>query len=347
MRKTLFVLGAGASKEFNLPLGIELRSHITHRLTKFIEGGDRSDDFTPLAVAIRELGEPWHELVKAANAIRKGIVFSDSIDDFLNETRDRPLIGRLAKIFIAACILNAEQQAPHFLNFTASEPNIPEAHTAFEAMRNTWIGQLFRGLRRGRLQAEAADVLKDCMFVVFNYDRCLEAYLHAALRDAFDLSSDDARRIVEAVPITHVYGSLGHPFGGVNYGDINAKLGDVAKRIKTYSEDMEDDPVAKHIRSMLDQARQIVFLGYSFHPQGMDLLPSDARLQLVRGFATGKGASNDAVNRLSNKFGAIEVMPLTCAALMEDRLTQILEDSKGISLADFVERVPHDARSED
>lgn len=57
-------------------------------------------------------------------------------------------------------------------------------------------------------------------------------------------------------------------FGARNYGDI---LG-LSKEILTFNEQMEDLPTLRAMRSQLASARRIVFLGFHFHQQNMDLL---------------------------------------------------------------------------
>lgn len=47
---------------------------------------------------------------------------------------------------------------------------------------------------------------------------------------------------------------------------------DLASGIRTYTQQVEDDALVKEIRSTLEQAVTIAFLGFAFHAHDMDLL---------------------------------------------------------------------------
>src|SRR5215210_4547592 len=113
-RPTLFVVGAGASQEFGLPIGTQVADVIAQKLSF------RLDDFHRLVPGqgdpkllrlIQNRAGP-HELqhyFDACNRIRNGIILSDSIDRFIDFYRNEKAVQYCGKIALAQAILEAEK----------------------------------------------------------------------------------------------------------------------------------------------------------------------------------------------------------------------------------------------
>lgn len=301
MLRTVFIVGAGASTEFGLGAGAALASEIPQLLR---EKFSRVDEIGhPFDDAVRALNAPYDELAQSANTIRRGIHFSNSIDDFLHDNRDNELVVRLGKLCIAYCMLLQERKAHWLQQLNVSDLEI-RAH-AFENLKGTWIDALFRLLRRGHTRAEAREAIQNSAFIVFNYDRCIEQYLHAAVADAFDLEPSDANVVVESIQIEHVYGSLGplpagRSPGYVDFASTSPSITTVAQGIKTYTEETSGAS-RQVIQNMLGSAEQIAFLGYAFHEQGMNLLFPDEIPKFKRVFWTQHGVHDAVVDRLASR----------------------------------------------
>lgn len=109
---TVFVLGAGASYECGLPLGIGLSEVIRQKVDiRFDDFGRvaRSGDQRLYEMIKRNVKTdvPAHQ--KAGWAIRDGIRFASSIDDFLERHFTDELMVRYGKMAIIASILEAER----------------------------------------------------------------------------------------------------------------------------------------------------------------------------------------------------------------------------------------------
>ena len=113
-------------------------------------------------------------------------------------------------------------------------------------------------------------------FLNFNYDRCIEHYLFWSLQ-RIGLTEDRATNIVRALKIIRPYGSLGsilpHTPSFLQFGADRARQDTFAliDRIRTFteSEALHD----KEILSIaLTHAEMILFLGFGFHPQNLELL---------------------------------------------------------------------------
>jgi hypothetical protein len=102
-RRTLFVLGAGASAEVEMPVGTELAETIRRKCDirferAFHPVGD--GDFELFDQLGQTHSREITEYQKAAWLIRDGIQLSSSIDDFLDLHRDNAGVNHLGKAMI-------------------------------------------------------------------------------------------------------------------------------------------------------------------------------------------------------------------------------------------------------
>jgi hypothetical protein len=120
-------------------------------------------------------------------------------------------------------------------------------------------------------------------FIIFNYDRNVEHYLHQALMAYNHLSSDVAGEILSGVSFCHPYGVVGAlPWQArlspgalaVNYGQRidSAQCADLIDRIHTYTERKGSPDELGKLRDLLTNAQAIVFLGFGYIEQNMELL---------------------------------------------------------------------------
>lgn len=211
-------------------------------------------------------------ILESSARARAAIPMFASIDDFLLHYREQPIVAEICRLAIAECILVAESTS--FIGLGLNDNPDYRGNCHMHAS-NTWIGKLMRGLVFNKSSPDVA--IENLSFLTFNYDRCLEAYLLAALREAFTLSTSDAAAIASAIPTLHVYGSMG-PLpqlqgapNAIAFGDKTPDLAQAASSIKTYGEGIGNDELATKIDEMVSNSEQLVFLGYSFHPQGIEL----------------------------------------------------------------------------
>jgi len=116
-RHTLFVVGAGASQELNMPVGTDLAKAIHSKLNlKPGEGGAN-----PSGVDMAFIGELLHtyakqqkEWIAVSRLIHNGILLTHSIDEFLEIHQDNNLVKGIGKAAIAKCILEAERSSTLF-----------------------------------------------------------------------------------------------------------------------------------------------------------------------------------------------------------------------------------------
>lgn len=288
MSKTVFVVGAGASVEFgaSMPVGSALANMIRECLTAELANHRRSGD-TPIIDALSHSGfGGQHEA--AMRRIRDGIITKESIDDFVDEWKDVPLLPEVAKAAISYCIASAES-ATKLAELTPPSASFripghferpmtgiaPDRAGVLATLRNTWLGCVLRYHNGSARRRSFLDAIQDTSFVVFNYDRCVEQYLWHHLTTSLAVPPDEAREVLLSVPILHAFGSIGqlpelgghHPFGSHLSSHVYAS----ASQIRTYTESVEGI-IGERIASMIASADKIVFLGCAYHEQNLNLL---------------------------------------------------------------------------
>ena len=119
MKKTVFVLGAGASKEVGLPVGAELKRNISDSLNiRFENGYNQSGGDYEITQALRLLVErgtpPSRDInpyLREAHKIREGMPLAISIDNFIDVHSGNELLETCGKFAIISNILNAEDRS--------------------------------------------------------------------------------------------------------------------------------------------------------------------------------------------------------------------------------------------
>ncbi|ORE89460.1 hypothetical protein ATO7_06255 [Oceanococcus atlanticus] len=330
----VFVIGAGASFELGLPLGYQLKEKVAAALRLDPDDPRTSAWGNRVTDALRQLDAqhitPISQLEAAANAISESMPTAESIDNYVHQHRGNHNIALCAKLAIAYCILGEERESKLKLNYERKDR---EPRINYEGLDGTWLLPFFQLITKGAAVHDLHARFEQITLVIFNYDRCVEHFLHSALINHYRIDVASATTIMERLTIFHPYGKVGDlPWMGndsvrVSFGaDPNpSELIALAKQIRTFSESTEEharDATVQRIRYALDIAQRIVFLGFAFDDMNMELLtpPSDSThkdiahlIRKARIFGTAKGISTedkDVVERdITNRF-AVRQMSL-------------------------------------
>lgn len=291
-KKTVLVLGAGSSAEFKLPAGNGLAKNIADR-TFFWFGysGQMERGDAELYRAVRSRFSSQNEVLAAGRRISEGLPFSRSIDDFLYNHGEDKIVVTLGKASIAQCILEAESKST-LVSFQNIENGSPSRGISNHI--DTWIQKFFSYLQTGVRRQNVGEIFDRLSIINFNYDRCVETYFYHALQLAYGISSEEAAAVMKTLDITHPYGQVGalpwqNAAGGIRFGEkphesIILRLAD---SIRTFTEQAHEDEEKRHWHSMIQHCEQLIFLGFAFHQQNVDLLSSeDTRAALPRVVAT-------------------------------------------------------------
>ena len=99
------------------------------------------------------------------------------IDNYIDAHRDNFLIAECGKLGIARCILEAEASSL----MRVDNRNIYNKIN-FKELETTWYNAFFQTLVQGCQVTNMAKRLSNVAIITFNYDRCIENYLHSSLR---------------------------------------------------------------------------------------------------------------------------------------------------------------------
>jgi hypothetical protein len=331
----ILVVGAGASKEAGLPIGSELKTRIADALDIRYENsyrtnsGDKLIDASIRLYAQQQGVNDINPHLRAARRIAAAMPLAASIDNFIDAHRDNSLIETCGKLAIARCILEAEASS-----LMRVGTNIYDT-IDFKSLEKTWYKSFFQTIVLGAQLSDIPSRLSRLAIVTFNYDRCIEMYLHGALRNYYEIDEATASSLLKHLTIFHPYGHLGeiNPSFESRFGaEVHPqRLIDAAKRLKTFTEGTDESgSEIVEIRATIAGAAKLVYLGFSFNPQNLALLYGNGVFQdpgTRAVFGTAYGLSNFDVMEIGqdiSKRGSVDAgrislrNDLTCAQLFHE-----------------------------
>jgi hypothetical protein len=266
----VFVIGAGASAEFKMPVGAELKKRIAQTLN--FTKGPNSGDVRFYNLIITRFGDDGY--VKAAAELSRIIGRFDSIDEALNWFSEHTIVS-IGKSAIAWEILKAERTSNLYNN---DDPNFISHASRHEAWTEQFLGMAISAVKRDCIW----DVFSNVTIIKFNYDRTLEHYLYSALQRRFEVSEKDSVRAISQLHIIRPYGTVRplpwqkEQINRVEFGyDISNdfdQLHNISERIRTYTEQITEPELQHALTQAVNNAKQVVFLGFGYHQQNMRLI---------------------------------------------------------------------------
>lgn len=310
-KKTLYIVGAGASSEANLPTGYELKEKIASLLDIQLDYSDtqlRGDRYIYNALQIYVEQSEIHEkdidlylqaYLRAAWRIRDAMPQAISIDSFIDTHNDDKKIELCGKLAIVRSIMDAERKSLLYI-----DPSNINNRLNFSGLEETWYTSFMRLLTENCTKDKLSTRLKSIALIVFNYDRCIEHFLYNSLQNYYGIGTDEAGKLVNEIEIYHPYGVVGSlPWQSdqsVAFGaELHAqKLLNLTHQIKTFTE--STDPQSSEIiaiRNNVIKADYIVYLGFAYHKLNMNLLMPDSPIanslkKTSSCFGTAKGISS-------------------------------------------------------
>lgn len=304
-KKLAIVVGAGASKEYSLPIGSELKAKIGKLLDIRFENGFQQNTGDHLIMdAFRRIcqlkNEDANDYLQAAWRIRDSLPQAPSIDQFIHTQRGDSRIETCGKLAIVRAILQAEASSSLYIRRDSARDNLD-----FKRTENTWLDSLFRVVIDGCTAEELDERFSAISLIVFNYDRCIEQYLFHALRNYYNINDQRAAALIARIRIYHPYGSVGelpwqNPLEHVAYGAAPSadQLLTLKDGIKTFTEGTDPDSSdLALIRAALGFAPRVLFLGFAYHQLNLALLaptainPEDGSRRII-GTALGLSAAD-------------------------------------------------------
>ncbi|TZG25592.1 hypothetical protein [Sphingomonas montanisoli] len=266
--RTLFVIGAGASCEFNFPSGPTLLQRIAKNVNLHWKRQGLDQGNIVVERTLRTLADGDKErleaLVSGGRRIAQAASIGRSIDNVIEqqESADAEIVG---KIGIVQAIIAAEADSPLM--------------STTDACAGTWLHGLAQQLTENVSRSRVEDIFENVRFISFNYDRCLEHFLPTALSLAYGIPGDEARKIVARQVIVHPYGTLGMlPWqtpasNGVDFGIPTPNFMTSSwENIQTFSESTRDPKITRSVEEYVAWANRIAFLGFGFHRPNIEML---------------------------------------------------------------------------
>jgi hypothetical protein len=304
--KTVLVIGAGASLEAGLPLGVELANKISSKLKfrydfgRLVEGDDQ---FVYALKHCSKSPEELRRLLGACRRIHDGVQIARSIDNYIDSHRQDLDVAFCGKLAIVDSILESERKSKLWLDETT-----PKQYFDMQKLSETWYFELADILCEGKSKNELHNIFENLSVISFNYDRCLQQALLLYLNGRYHTSSQESLDIVSKLEILYPYGSVGE-FTTNSY-DSKLRFGldmakhllvDFSKRIRTYTEQMLDEKFGVKINSAFDEAKTAIFLGCAYHPQNINLLSAKHSTDDKKVFGTAIGISKDGITRITER----------------------------------------------
>jgi hypothetical protein len=271
--KKVFVLGAGTSRDFGFPSGIELM--------KEIHSSWKHPDETAISNYVDIMEKLKKEFRSDPNRVaeekikklsyRFYLSGADSIDDFLSQCKDEVDL-QFGRLTILKVILEKEQKTKEFGD-----------GTLFKWEEN-WLrilfGEEFRFDNIEQLKKELES--EQFYFVIFNYDRCVEHFLYTAIQNYYGLEGQATKDIINKMRFYHVYGQLAplewQPEGNpIRFGDdVFDDLYRFVPNIKIVNEDRGDaQNIRDKIGAQIRDANKVYILGFGFQDSNWKLLGID------------------------------------------------------------------------
>ena len=160
-KKTVIVVGAGASNEVGLPTGAQLKDEIATRL--HYRGGIEPTSGDPTIGAVLAGKRDVSPYFRAWQTIRAALPQAASIDSFVDARQEEREIQLCGKLAIVRSILEAERNSKLF--------NSGGATVDFQKIQATWFNLFWQKVSENCQAEGLTDRLSSIVLIIFNYDR--------------------------------------------------------------------------------------------------------------------------------------------------------------------------------
>lgn len=333
---TVFIVGAGGSYELGLPLGETLKSRICEIVRLDCNGAFENSRFKYVINKTARAAMTAPEAYAAAcQRILHGLPNVSSIDTFLDIHRDNKVLVEAGKIALVIAILEAERSCSLMERFDLYDGNIhgpPPAVDAGIKFEDSWFVQLGYLLTQDYTRADVRGIFDNVTFLTFNYDRCIETFAYNWLKETYEIAAGEAAAIASRLDVLHVYGTIGSPAwtGKPNFVEFGHKHGTdsraITRDIRTFTETIESETAAL-IRNKIAEAETLVFLGFGWLPQNLEILGlKSPDNNVARVFYTSYGISESDRGTILQDLGTMLFRNMVRASPRDSHEVQCFEE---------------------
>lgn len=292
--QTLFIVGAGASCEFGLPSGADIKSKIARLIDIRFENGHSLSSGDPQIVeCFRRIAREDEHLNGDINPIlhkswlvRDALPAAISIDNLLHAHQGDVYTELAGKLGIVKAVLESERGS----TLKPGDRHPPKID--LKRVADTWLMYFFKMAAEGITKSNLEKLFENVAIICFNYDRCIEWFIPQALQAYYGLTESEAEELSAKLVVVHPYGTVG-TLKRIPFGSTETNIVEAAKTILTFSEGLSDERLIGQIRSEVESAETMVFLGFAFHPMNLALLTPSEEAMASRIFATSYGLSDE------------------------------------------------------
>jgi hypothetical protein len=326
-KKTVFILGAGASKPYNFPTAIELSKEVISNFDSLIisiceERANRTilstkEDY--LLKKIKEYNRKFGEFKDTNNKDNNNI----SIDEYISR-ENREYMRPYALKLMSHYLMQREEKSKRLNKSDWIELLVNKASYGVDSLVKSGTSEIDKNLSNIRI-------------ITFNYERSFEHFLLESLKNkTFEENNVKRFMCLFTKNIIHIYGSFGKILNSVSENNIETgfceygysansdELDEIIKNIKLiYDERKEYDII---IKDFLKDAEQIFFLGFGYDEFNIkNLCLSSVENPDVKIYGTAKGKAKflDRIKKLildqNSKFQRdnIEIKDIDCKTMLE------------------------------
>lgn len=275
-KKTVFVLGAGASQPYGFPTAYDLLEPVYASI--------RADSV--LKSVLTECGFQADEVFTFCRRMKESGQYS--IDAFVER---EPRFLDIGKAAIAVQLL------PHEHNLFCHDR--PENTDWYRYLLARMTPRDRGGFSSNRLKV-----------ITFNFDRSFEWRLEKVLCATYDITAEEARKLASSIPVVHVHGELaGEPPPGDseplvrNSHPTAIEVMACVPGIQLGNDALRSEEVMK-AHAYLNEAEVICFLGFSFNKDNLDVLQASSHATNKAVYGTRRGMSGADVGAAYNYFNS-------------------------------------------
>jgi hypothetical protein len=328
--KYVLIIGAGGSKPYGFPLGLDLYKNIRNNYVSQLDNYFANDNhgFINPDQIISDANRFIAEMKKTIGV---------SIDKYLN---------------INKCFLK------HGIDAIVSEIYLSECKSELPLNGNEpegdWYTYLYQKLIQGLNTADELSNFSDnqVSFITFNYDRSLEYFLfenlYGLVKNAGMTKKDLAEKFLK-IPFIHVYGKIGSlPWQTGVYGDDltiidkNKKIvsygNDIGKKnhpikvsmsvndmIKIMYDERKQEDELKTARKLIEEADRVLFLGFGYDESNLKILDMPNLLNGKSVYGTAFKCTKNEIIHIKNLLGLrnnpkSEIYDFDCLTLLREHL---------------------------
>jgi len=266
--------------------------------------------------------------IDASRRLCRALPTASSIDNLLATHPEDLKASLCGKLAIISTIIQKERSSWLFV-----DPHGPIRDIDYARIGHTWFPAFFRLLHDGVNISSLGRLFENVSFISFNYDRCIEHYLFDALKRHYWLEDQKAAELMQSCNVYHPYGKVGklpwqHGDASmrVDFGSDRCDLISAASQIKTFGESVAANDEINGAKEAIAGAERVVFLGFAFHRQNIELITPGHVCPTKRVFATTFGVSESDSSVIDKQLRnlvrslntTVALKPMTCSEFFKE-----------------------------